>query len=90
MLLARVRPRPTLVRWNLRWRARSLAFFAAIASAFLTILTWPAAPVWVRTLFGWRAPAEPVQADSDLGLDGMDHGLTENDARRGKLPNLAI
>jgi len=66
-----------------------LAFFAAIASAFLTILTWPLR-LAVRTLFGWRAWARSrFKRIVILGLDGMDHGLTETMIAEGKLPNFA-
>ena len=66
-----------------------LAFFTAVASAFLTILTWPIR-LAVRTLFGWRALSRSrFQRIVILGLDGMDHGLTESMLAEGKLPNLA-
>ena len=43
-----------------------------------------------RTLFGLRALAKSrVKRVVILGLDGMDHGLTEKMLDEGKLPNLA-
>ncbi len=66
-----------------------LAFFAAIASAIATILTWPLR-LLARTLFGWRALARSrFKRVVILGLDGMDHGLTEAMIAEGKLPNFA-
>ncbi|HWE37388.1 MAG TPA: alkaline phosphatase family protein [Isosphaeraceae bacterium] len=65
------------------------AVFAAIFSAFLTILTWPIRLV-TRSLFGLRALRRSrVKRVVILGLDGMDHGLTETMLEEGKLPNLA-
>jgi predicted AlkP superfamily phosphohydrolase/phosphomutase len=65
------------------------AVFAAVFSAFVTILTWPLRLV-ARTLFGWRALRKSrVKRVVILGLDGMDHGLSEQMLDDGKLPNLA-
>jgi predicted AlkP superfamily phosphohydrolase/phosphomutase len=65
------------------------AVFAAIFSAFLTILTWPVRLV-ARVLFGWRALRHSrVKRVVILGLDGMDHELTEKMLAEGELPNLA-
>jgi predicted AlkP superfamily phosphohydrolase/phosphomutase len=65
------------------------AVFLAVLSAVVTLLTWPMRLV-VRTLFGRRALAKArVQRVVILGLDGMDHGLTETMLEEGKLPNLA-
>lgn len=65
------------------------AVFAAIASAMLTFVTWPVR-LLTRTLFGWRALRHArVKRVVILGLDGMDHELTEKMLEEGKLPNLA-
>ena len=65
------------------------AVFAAVLSAFVTVLTWPARLV-TRALFGWRALRHSkVKRIVILGLDGMDHALTEKMLEEGKLPNLA-
>lgn len=65
------------------------AFFAAIASAFLTFLTWPVR-LMKRVLFGWRVRRKArFRRIVILGLDGMDHGLTQSMLEAGKLPNLA-
>ena len=65
------------------------AVFAAVCSAFLTILTWPIRLV-ARLIFGWRAHRRSrVKRVVILGLDGMDHGLSEKMLDEGKLPNLA-
>ena len=65
------------------------AVFAAIFSAFVTVLTWPVR-LLSRTLFGWRALRRSrVKRVVILGLDGMDHGLTEKMLEEGQLPNLA-
>ena len=54
-----------------------LAVFAAIFSAILMFLTWPMRLV-ARTIFGRRALARSrVKRVVVLGLDGLDHGLTE-------------
>ncbi len=43
-----------------------------------------------RTLFGWRALRRSrFKRVVILGLDGMDHGLTETMLEEGKLPHLA-
>jgi predicted AlkP superfamily phosphohydrolase/phosphomutase len=65
------------------------AVFAAVLSAFVTFVTWPVRLV-ARMLFGWRVLAKArVKRVVILGLDGMDHGLTETMLEEGKLPNLA-
>ena len=65
------------------------AVFAAVFSAFVTVLTWPVR-LLSRTLFGWRALRRSrVKRVVILGLDGMDHGLSEKMLEEGKLPNLA-
>jgi predicted AlkP superfamily phosphohydrolase/phosphomutase len=65
------------------------AMFAAILSALLTLVTWPVRLI-SRTLFGLRALAKSrVKRVVILGLDGMDHGLTETMLEEGKLPHLA-
>jgi predicted AlkP superfamily phosphohydrolase/phosphomutase len=65
------------------------AVFAALISAFFTMLTWPVRLV-ARTLLGWRALKQSrVKRVVILGLDGMDHGLCQRMIEDGKLPNLA-
>jgi predicted AlkP superfamily phosphohydrolase/phosphomutase len=66
-----------------------LAVFAAIFSAILMIISWPIR-LLVRVLFRRRPPAKArVQRVVILGLDGLDHALTEKLLAEGKLPNLA-
>ncbi len=66
-----------------------LTFFAAIASAIVTILTWPIRLAF-RALFGWRMLARSrFRRVVILGLDGMDHGLTATMLAAGKLPHFA-
>ncbi len=65
------------------------AVFAAVFSALLTFITWPVR-LLKRTLFGWRALRKSrFKRVVILGLDGMDHGLTETMLEEGKLPHLA-
>ena len=65
------------------------AVFTAVASAVFTLVTWPVRLAF-RTLFGLRAMAKArVKRVVILGLDGMDHGLTEGMLDEGKLPHLA-
>ena len=65
------------------------AVFAAVLSAILTLVTWPMRLIY-RILFGLRALAKSrVKRVVILGLDGMDHGLTETMLQEGKLPHLA-
>src|SRR5262245_2650060 len=53
------------------------AMFAAVCSALLLMVAWPLRLIR-RALFGWRAMAHSkVQRVVVLGLDGLDHGLTE-------------
>jgi predicted AlkP superfamily phosphohydrolase/phosphomutase len=65
------------------------AVFAAMFSAVVLVFTWPIRLVW-RTLFGRRAPVKSrIKRAVVLGLDGLDHGLTEKLLSEGRLPNLA-
>ncbi len=65
-----------------------LAVFAAMMSALLMVLVWPARLVW-RALFGRRALARSrYKRVVILGLDGLDFGLTEQMLAEGKLPHL--
>src|SRR5262245_43224647 len=65
-----------------------LALFAALSSAVLTLLTWPVRLLW-RAVFGWRAMAKArFERVVVLGLDGLDHGLTQQMLAEGKLPHL--
>src|SRR5271168_5485911 len=66
------------------------AVFAAVLSAFFTVLSWPLR-LLSRTLLGWRSLRRSrVKRVVILGLDGMDHGLSEKMLDEGKLPNLAL
>lgn len=66
-----------------------LAVFAAFCSALALLLTWPIRLGW-RILIGRRALARSrVKRVVILGLDGLDHGLTEQLLEEGKLPHLA-
>ena len=66
-----------------------LAVFGAIASAVTMVLFWPVRRLirfWVRK----RPPGESrFKRVVILGLDGLDHGLTQQLLSEGKLPNLA-
>ena len=66
-----------------------LAVFMAVLSAVAMLLTWPIR--WLfRMLFRRRPPRSPrFKRVVILGLDGMDHGLTETLLAEGKLPHLA-
>ena len=65
------------------------AVFTAVMSAIVTLMTWPIR-LLVRTLFGLRALSKSrVKRVVILGLDGMDHGLTQAMLEEGKLPHLA-
>lgn len=65
------------------------AVFTAVMSALATLITWPIRLI-IRTFFGLRALAKArVKRVVILGLDGMDHGLTETMLEEGKLPHLA-
>jgi predicted AlkP superfamily phosphohydrolase/phosphomutase len=66
-----------------------MAVFLAVCSALLMLLTWPLR-LLARALFGRRALARSrVKRVVILGLDGLDHGLTEKLLAEGQLPNLA-
>src|SRR5215813_4692430 len=65
-----------------------MAFAAAIFSAALLLITWPIR--WLlRFVFGWKAAQGRYKRVVVLGLDGLDHGLTQKLLAEGKLPNLA-
>jgi predicted AlkP superfamily phosphohydrolase/phosphomutase len=65
------------------------AVFAAVCSAILMLLTWPVR-LLLRAVLGRRALAKSrVKRVVILGLDGLDHGLTEKMLAEGQLPNLA-
>lgn len=66
-----------------------LVMFTAILSAVLALFTWPIRYV-VRAIRGRHAfTRSRVKKFVILGLDGMDHALTEKFLAEGKLPNLA-
>jgi predicted AlkP superfamily phosphohydrolase/phosphomutase len=66
-----------------------LAVFGAVLSALSMILFWPFRRL-MRFLFRRRPPKKPrFQRVVILGLDGLDHGLTERFIAEGKLPNMA-
>lgn len=65
-----------------------LAVFAAIFSAIVTLLTWPVRLLW-RAIFSRRRLARcRFKRVVILGLDGLDHGLTERMLADGQLPHL--
>jgi predicted AlkP superfamily phosphohydrolase/phosphomutase len=65
------------------------AVFAAFLSAMAMLLTWPVRLLW-RAVFGGRALAHArFRRVVILGLDGLDHGLTEQFLTEGKLPYLS-
>jgi predicted AlkP superfamily phosphohydrolase/phosphomutase len=66
-----------------------LTVFAASLSAVLLLFTWPLRRLW-RAIFAWRGVARGrFQRIVVLGLDGLDHTLTEQLLAEGKLPHLA-
>ncbi|MEZ6051236.1 MAG: hypothetical protein R3C02_07600 [Planctomycetaceae bacterium] len=66
-----------------------LAVFGAIFSAILMILSWPVRRS-LRFVLRRKPPEQPrFKRVVVLGLDGLDHGLTEQLLAEGKLPNLA-
>jgi predicted AlkP superfamily phosphohydrolase/phosphomutase len=65
-----------------------LAMFLAFSSALFLLLTWPVR-LLSRALFGRRALRRSrFQRIVILGLDGLDHGLTQRLLAEGKLPHL--
>jgi predicted AlkP superfamily phosphohydrolase/phosphomutase len=65
------------------------AFFAAVASALLTFLTWPLRLLKRAAFGGWALARSRFERVVILGLDGMDHGLTKTMLEEGKLPHFA-
>ena len=66
-----------------------LAVLAAMMSALLLVLIWPAELLW-RAVFGRRFRVRGrYKRVVILGLDGLDYGLTERMLAEGKLPHLA-
>lgn len=66
-----------------------LAIFGAVLSAVSMILLWPIRRV-MRMAFRRRPPKKPrFKRVVILGLDGLDHGLTEKLLSEGRLPHLA-
>ncbi|MCA9217755.1 MAG: alkaline phosphatase family protein [Planctomycetales bacterium] len=66
-----------------------LAVFGAIFSAILMIVSWPVRRL-LRILLRRKPPEKPrFKRVVVLGLDGLDHGLTEKLLSEGKLPHLA-
>src|SRR5688572_15408646 len=66
-----------------------LAVFGAALSAIAMLLLWPIRRI-LRALFRRRPPDCPrFKRVVILGLDGLDHGLTERLLAEGKLPSLA-
>jgi predicted AlkP superfamily phosphohydrolase/phosphomutase len=65
------------------------AVLTAVFSAVLLLFTWPVRLLW-RALVGRRHLAHSrFQRVVILGLDGLDHALTEQLLKEGKLPHLA-
>ncbi|EAQ78556.1 alkaline phosphatase family protein [Blastopirellula marina] len=66
-----------------------MAVFGAVVSAISMVLLWPLRRV-LRVLLRKRPPRKPrFQRVVILGLDGLDHKLTQQMLAAGKLPNLA-
>jgi predicted AlkP superfamily phosphohydrolase/phosphomutase len=65
------------------------AVFAAIFSAFVMFLSWPLRLIARVVLRRKRPTRARVKRVVVLGLDGLDHGLTEKMLAEGALPNLA-
>jgi len=66
-----------------------LVMFTAVFSAVFALFTWPIRCI-IRAILGRKAFARSrVKKFVILGLDGMDHGLTEKYLAEGKLANLA-
>jgi len=66
-----------------------LAIFGAVFAGMLAIFTWPIRYA-IRAIRGRHAFARSrIKKFVVLGLDGMDHALTEKFLAEGKLPNLA-
>lgn len=66
-----------------------LAIFGAVLSALSMLLLWPLRRL-VRFVFRRRPPGKArFKRVVILGLDGLDHGLTEKLLEEGKLPNMA-
>lgn len=69
--------------------ASFLAVFAAFFSALVLVVSWPVRRAW-RALFRRRPPGpRRFRRVVVLGLDGLDHGLTEQLLAENQLPNLA-
>jgi predicted AlkP superfamily phosphohydrolase/phosphomutase len=65
-----------------------LAVFAAVCSALLLLISWPLRFVF-RLIFRRRAPRQArFKRVVVLGLDGLDHALTEQLLADGQLPHL--
>lgn len=65
-----------------------LAIFGAVLSAISMLLLWPIRRL-LRFFLRRRPPNKPrFKRIVILGLDGLDHGLTERLLAEGKLPNL--
>ena len=65
------------------------AIFGAVLSAISMVLFWPVRRLF-RLIFRKRPPGKVrFRRIVILGLDGLDHGLTEKLLAAGKLPNLA-
>ena len=96
---------PTLVTWSLPQPDLPLAYigpgagfalagsflavFSALVSAIAMIVLWPIRRL-VRLIARRRPPGKPrFQRIVILGLDGLDHGLTQRLLAEGKLPHLA-
>lgn len=66
-----------------------LVMFMAMASAVVTLLTWPVRYM-IRAIKGRRAHAKArIRRFVVLGLDGMEPSLVERYMAEGRLPNLA-
>ncbi|MHC5061214.1 MAG: alkaline phosphatase family protein [Planctomycetota bacterium] len=66
-----------------------LAIFGAVFAGMIAVFTWPIRYA-IRAIRGRHAFARSrIKKFVILGLDGMDHGLTEKFLAEGKLPNFA-
>lgn len=66
-----------------------LAILTAVLSALFVLMFWPVRRL-VRRILRRSPPNKPrFKRIVVLGLDGLDHGLTEKLLAEGKLPNLA-
>jgi predicted AlkP superfamily phosphohydrolase/phosphomutase len=66
-----------------------LVIFAAVASAFFILITWPVRALIRAIRFRKVYARARIRRAIVLGFDGMDHALTTKMIDEGKLPNFA-